>query len=169
MLIGGLAVIANGYARTTLDVDATLALGDKSLEDLLAPLAAHSIVPRESDAVAFARRHHVLKLRHLPSETPIDLSLAWLPFELEALHRATLVDFEGVSIPTVTAEDQVVYKAIAWRPRDQDDLYQLLVMHGGRMNLQRVRDWIREFSEVLDVPERPAEFEAVVKRARGQA
>ncbi len=167
MLIGGLAIISHGYSRTTLDVDATLSLGEASLEELLKTLQAHEIGPRQADSLDFARRHQVLKLRHGPSGTPVNVSLAWLPFELEAIARAHPVDFDGVAIPTVTVEDQIVYKAIAWRPRDQDDLHQLLVLHGGRLNLPKVREWIRQFAEDLDTPERLAEFDALVLRARG--
>jgi hypothetical protein len=47
----------------------------------------------------FARENQILLLRHVPSGTDIDLSLAWLPFELEALGRAELLQLRGVEVP----------------------------------------------------------------------
>jgi hypothetical protein len=35
-------------------------------------------------------------------------------FELDALARASVVDFRGVPVRVATAEDLVVYKALAW-------------------------------------------------------
>jgi len=42
----------------------------------------------------------------------VDLSLAWLPFEHEALRRATSVDFGGVRLPVAAVDDLIVLKAV---------------------------------------------------------
>jgi hypothetical protein len=39
-------------------------------------LAAHSITARIDDALTFARAHQVLLLRHDPTGTPLEVSLA---------------------------------------------------------------------------------------------
>ena len=46
MIIGGIAVIARGVPRQTIDIDATVAAADLDLEQLLSTLAAHRITPR---------------------------------------------------------------------------------------------------------------------------
>ena len=99
--------------------------------------------------------------------TPLEISLAWLPFEYDALGRATVVDFAGVPIRVATAEDLVVFKTVAWRDRDRGDIERLLQLHGREMDLDRVRRLVREFSDALDEPERPRELEALVRRALG--
>jgi hypothetical protein len=78
MLIGGVAVIARGVRRLTDDVDATVWAEGLETRSLLGALAAHRIVPRIDDALAFARRSQVILLQHEPSGVDIDLSLAWL-------------------------------------------------------------------------------------------
>ncbi len=128
----------------------------------------HRIEPRISDAIAFARERQVLLLRHTPSGTPMEVSLAWLPFEIEALERATVVDFAGVSIRVATPEDLVIYKAVAWRDRDRSDIERLLVRHGSVINLGRVRVLVRQFAAALDEPERVDAFEALVERSLGR-
>ena len=56
-------------------------------------------------------------------------------------------------------------KAVAWRDRDRADIERLLVLHGPKIDLDRIRRLVREFSEMLESPERIAEFEAIIRRA----
>lgn len=98
MIIGGIAVIARGVPRQTVDIDMALWGEALDLQALLTSLAAHGLVARIRDAADFAREHQVLLLRHEPTGIPVDLSLAWLPFERVALERAQMVDFGGVAV-----------------------------------------------------------------------
>lgn len=165
MIIGGVAVIAHGVPRLTVDIDATVWSEDVELERLLAALARQRIEPRIRDALDFARQRQVLLLEHQPSGTPLEITLASLPFEREALARAASVRVADVEVPVVSPEDLVVYKAVAWRDRDRSDLEELLALHGSAMNLERVRRLVEEFAEVLEDPGRVAEFEELVGRA----
>jgi hypothetical protein len=164
MLIGGTAVILRGIARVTDDVDATVWGEHVDLEDLLAVLARHEIVGRIPDAATFARERQVLLLRHSPTSTPMELSLAWLPFEQEALRRADLLDVSGIEMPVAAAEDLVIYKTIAWRDRDRADVERLLHAHPDRIDLSRVRRVIAEFAAALDEPERVEDLERLLAR-----
>src|SRR5687768_7958967 len=119
MLIGGIAVIARGVPRTTRDVDATVSAPTGHLEDLLHIFEKHDLGQRIDDALAFAHANQVLLLRHAPSGVDVDVSLAWLPFELEAINAADKLTVGEVRVPVARPEDLVIYKAIAWRPQDQ--------------------------------------------------
>lgn len=169
MIIGGIAVIARGVPRQTVDIDMALWGEALDLQALLTSLAAHGLVARIRDAADFAREHQVLLLRHEPTGIPVDLSLAWLPFERVALERAQMVDFGGVAVRVATAEDLVIYKAVAWRERDRTDIERLLVLHGRAIDLDRVRRVVREFAEALEDPGRIDELEALIARARSEA
>lgn len=70
-------------------------------------------------------------------------------------------------MPAATAEDLIVYKAVAWRDRDRSDVERLLVLHGRSIDLERVRGLVREFAAALDEPERVEQFEALLTRALG--
>jgi len=98
MVIGGLAVIARGVPRLTADIDVTIAGEGLDLDAFLVTLARQELAPRIGDALEFARRNQVLLLCHGPTGVPVDVSLAWLPFEREALERAESVDFGGVRL-----------------------------------------------------------------------
>jgi hypothetical protein len=164
MLIGGVAVIARGVARVTTDVDATVRAEGLALDELSRILARHQIVGRIPDLLEFAHAHQVLLLRHEPTRTPIEVSLAWLPFEEEALARAEPLDLGAGPVPVAVAEDLIVYKAVAWR--DRTDVERLLVQHGDEIDLARVRRIVRDFADALGAPERVGELEAVIRRAR---
>jgi hypothetical protein len=166
MVIGGIAVIARGVPRTTLDIDATVWAEHLDLGRALNVFARHGLAPRVTEARQFAEIHQVILLRHDASGTPVDVSLARLPFEQEAFARATPVDFGGPRLLVASVEDLVVYKAVAWRERDRADVERLLAIHPGQVNLQRVRALVAEFAAALDAPERVVEFDTLLARVR---
>lgn len=168
MIIGGIAVIARGVPRQTIDIDAAVLGRAVSLEDLFAALGGHGIVPRIPDAEEFARRQQVLLLKHQPTATTLEVSLAWLPFEEEAIGRSSPVAFRGIEVPVVQAQDLIVYKAVAWRDRDKADIERLLLLHGDELDLAFIRDMVRQFAEALEEPARIAEFEELVSRSLGR-
>lgn len=164
MLIGGIAVIARGVPRLTRDVDATIAGGTVGLVDLIERLREHQIVPRIDDAAEFAEAHQVLLLRHGPSGVDVDLSIGWLPFELDAMAAAQPLDVAGVRVAVARAEDLIVYKAVAFRPQDQQDIERLLVLYGHTIDLARIRHLVAEFASALDEPERMDALEQIIQR-----
>jgi Nucleotidyltransferase of unknown function (DUF6036) len=164
MVIGGIAVIARGVPRTTLDIDATVWAVHLDLGRAVEVFGRHGFAPRVADAQQFAEDHQVILLRHEASGTPLDVSLARLPFERDALARAEPVNFGGPTLLVTTVEDLVVYKAVAWRERDRSDIERLLVTHPGEVNVGRVRALVAEFAVALDAPERVAEFDALLAR-----
>jgi predicted nucleotidyltransferase len=109
----------------------------------------------------------VLLLQHGGTSTPIEVSLAWLPFEHEALARAERLDLAGGSVPIATAEDLVVYKAVAARAEDWSDVERLLELHGAHFDLGRIRGLVAEFAAALEEPERAAKLEELLRRTTG--
>ncbi|HKR63359.1 MAG TPA: nucleotidyl transferase AbiEii/AbiGii toxin family protein [Thermoanaerobaculia bacterium] len=166
MIIGGIAVIAAGVPRETVDIDAAILGRDVTAERVIAILGRHDITPRIDDALSFVRDRQVLLLRHEPTGVTIEISFAWLPFEEEALARAIETDVEGMKVRLATPEDLIVYKTTAWRDRDRSDIERLFVLHFDEIDLDRVRALVREISAVLDDPERIVEFDRIVERAR---
>lgn len=165
MIIGGLAVIAAGVPRQTIDIDATILGRESDPEAVVETLARHGITPRIDDALQFAQERQVLLMQHASSGLTMEISFAWLPFEEEALARAVEVDLEGVRARIAIPEDLVVYKAAAWRDRDRSDIERLLVLHLDTIDLERVRALVAAIAAALDDPQRVAAFDAIVARA----
>ena len=164
MIIGGVAVIAHGVPRYTADVDATVATPAESLERALEVFADRSILPRIEGALAFARERQVLLLRHDPSGVNLDISLAWLPFEIEAIRRSETRDYAGVTIRIPRPDDLVIYKLVAARPRDLEDAERLLLLHGASVDLPHITATVREFADALDDTGRLDTLNRLLKR-----
>jgi predicted nucleotidyltransferase len=163
-VIGGVAASLLGRARVTKDVDLVVALAEEGeLPQFLALAKQHGITPRTVDAVDFAKVSRVLLLRHEPSGIEIDISMASLPFERELIERAVERTIRGIVFRVATAEDLIVMKAIALRPRDVADIEALLDMHP-QLDLERIRSFLRAFTEALETDDFAAEFERLLAR-----
>ncbi len=166
MIIGGIAVIAHGVARTPRGVDATIATV-RDVAQLFTEVERFGLYPRIDDALGFARAHQVLRLRHRPTDVDVDLSLAWRPFELDALAAAEDVMLGSVEATVARAEDLVIYKGISWRLGDEEDVRRLVALHGRAMDLDRVRRVVAESVGTLEDAGRVRDFERVLERAVG--
>lgn len=149
----------------TRDIDA-LVLGDEmGWEAVLESASRFGIAPRIDDPLDFARRTRILLLRHLPSSVDIDVSLGALPFEREVVERSSIVIAGDIHVRVPTVEDLVIMKALARRPRDLGDIEGLLDVWPD-IDLDRIRQWLREFGSILEMPEIQEDFERLLRQRR---
>jgi hypothetical protein len=148
--IGGLALQRWGEPRVTKDIDLTLLTGFGNERPYLDGLLRH-YAARIDDAVRFALNNRVLLLKS-PSGIGIDVALGGLPFEELVVSRATQFEFlPEISLLTCSAEDLVVLKAFADRPRDWEDI-------AGIVARQQTLDWdyllaqLRPLAEIKESP-----------------
>jgi predicted nucleotidyltransferase len=157
-LIGGLVVQRWGEPRLTRDVDATV-LADYGTEARVIDAVLGHFAARRPDALEFALANRILLVR-ASNGVDLDLSLAAFDFEREALDRATPYEFEpGVGLLTCSAEDLIVYKAVAARPRDVEDIRTVVIRQGRRLDVDRVRRWLQVFAELKEDPDLARPFE----------
>lgn len=166
MIIGGMAVIALGYPRVTTDIDATVLVNLDDLPLFFERLKSHGIVHRIEDPISFAKTNHVLLMRHQGSGIDIDISIAMLPFEEDAISNSQAVDFAGVKIAIPRAEDMIIYKMVACRPEDLRDVEELLLRYRDRMNLGRIREIVAQFAEVLDRSDMLPKLDSLISRSK---
>lgn len=81
--------------------------GKLELPELVAQLEMVGFEPCIDNAIAFAAANQVLLLRHTSSGVDIDLSIAWLPFETEAIAAAESLNLAGAQVRVARAEDLV--------------------------------------------------------------
>ncbi len=163
IFIGGVAASILGTPRVTQDVDSLILLDDDSWEKLYNSASHFSFQPRISDALDFARRSRVLLMRHEPSGIDVDISFAALPFEEEALKKAISVKIEDVKICLPLPEDLIIMKAVAHRPKDLADIGSILEVNP-HVNVKRIKKTIKEFSELLELPDIYTDLESLLKR-----
>lgn len=165
MIIGGIAVIARGVRRMTTDIDAVVLGAAVDAGELLRVLARHGVKPRIEEAEAFAEKNLVLLLRHVPTGVDLDVSLGWTDFEREAIESSTPASYGHASYPMARAEDLVVFKALAARPKDIEDAAALILMHP-KIDLARVRRRLADLAALAEEPALAEGLETVIARAR---
>ena len=165
MIIGGIAVIARGVRRFTADIDAAIRGDEIQIRSLTTALAKQRIVPRIAGAEAFARESLVLLLRHEPSGVDFDVSLAWTDFEREAIAAATVESFGTVKAPMAQPADLIVFKSIAGRGKDLEDVTALLALYPD-LDLARIRRRVHELATMADAPELGVGLETAIAAAR---
>lgn len=150
--IGGLAVLRWGEPRETVDVDLTLLTGFGGEEPFVATLLAR-FEPRIEEAAAFARANRVLLLR-THSGVGLDIALGGLPFEETAVGRSSVFTFPpDVPLRTCSAEDLIVLKAFADRPKDWVDVDGIIVRQSRRIDWMYVRSQLAPLAELKEAPE----------------
>jgi len=152
IVIGGVAASLLGKPRLTADVDALMLVSTEDLPRLMEAAKQVGLIPRIADAEDFARRHRVLLLRHEDSQINADIALGLLPFEAEAVERSGVHQAGNVTIRLPTPEDLIIFKAVAHRPQDLLDIQAIIANHP-KLDRERIRHWIQEFAQTLEMPE----------------
>lgn len=165
MIIGGVAASLLGRPRLTRDIDVLVLLDQSRWQEFLNRAGNFGLVSRLSDALDFARKSNVLLLRHESSAIDVDVVFGSLPFEEEAVGRAIMLKVGGLDLPLPSAEDLLIMKAVAHRTRDLADIEGLLDAHP-RLDLERVREWVRQFSSALEAPEILKDLERIISHRK---
>ncbi len=167
-LFGAQAAILHGAARLTADVDATVDAGDTETSVLLEALERAGFGPRSDDPLGFAVATRVLPLVHRSTGFPCDLVLAGPGLEPIFLDRAVSFRVDDVDIPVAAAEDIVVMKVLAGRPKDIEDATAVVAAAGEQLALDQVRETLKEIETALDRADLVEALEAIVERVTGR-
>jgi len=152
-LIGGIALLRWGEPRFTRDVDVTLLTGFGREDEFITPVLSAGYRGRIAEAAEFARRNRVL-LVESPQGVPIDIALAGLPFEALMVERASLYEFEtGCLLRTCSAEDLIVLKLFAFRPRDVLDVETIVARQHGRLEWAYIERQLSPLAQLKEQPE----------------
>jgi hypothetical protein len=147
-IIGGPALLRWGEPRFTRDVDVSLLCRFGREDEFIEPFFASGYRGRISDAAAFARRNRVLLLE-APNGVPIDIALAGLPFEEEVIERSSMFEFAAeCSLRTCSAEDLIVFKLFAFRPRDLADVESVVTRRGSELDWDYIERQLAPLAEV---------------------
>ncbi len=149
--IGGIALQRWGEPRLTVDVDLSLFTGYGKEEQFIDAFLK-KYEPRIEDAREFAIQNRVILIKS-ERDIPVDIVLAGLPFEEQAVSRATDFSFlRSVTLRTCSAEDLIIYKAFADRNRDWADIEGILVRQKGKLEWSHIEKYLLPLSELKEIP-----------------
>ena len=146
-VIGGIAVQYWGEPRFTQDIDLTISAPLDDLTSFIG-LILDNFSPRIEDAFEFARLNRVILVK-ASNGYPLDITLGLPGYEHEVMARS--VDREvapGKAIRICSAEDLIIYKAIAGRAQDIRDIEGIVYRQGKTLNDATIRQWLLEFVEL---------------------
>ncbi len=163
VIIGGVAVGFLGKPRFTADVDAVFLLSIREVSKFLELAQAENIEPRVQNIQEFAKKNRVLLLEHSPTKVEIDISLGIMPFEEELVERGSKKSFSDLSVHLPTPEDLIIMKAVAHRPKDLEDI-RTIVDNNPNLDHARIEKWVKEFAEILEMPDLWGQIEEILKK-----
>ena len=150
--IGGIALQRWGEPRLTLDVDISLLTGFGN-EDYFVDKLCSRFSSRIENAEEFAFQNRVLLLKS-DRNIPIDIALAGLPFEEDAIERATdFLFLKSLSLKTCSAEDLIIYKAFADRRKDWADVESILMRQNNKIDIEYINKHLIPLVELKENPQ----------------
>lgn len=163
MAIGGIANLRWGRPRLTQDIDVTVLVPEVGLPAFLADVArAYTVLP--SDPLGFARRTRVVPIRD-PGGVRVDLILATLPYEEEAIRRAVPFPVAGRPVRLCTAEDLILHKIVSSRARDREDVAGIVARQGERLDRGYLDPRVEALAAGLEQPEILEFYRGACRRA----
>lgn len=144
MVIGGQAVLLYGEPRLTRDIDITVGIGIDEFGRLAEAAASAGLVPIPPDPSAFARETMVFPCSDDASGIRVDFIMSFLEYERGAISRAKKVRIGRTGVNFASAEDLVVHKMVAGRPRDLEDVRSILLKNPG-LDMPYISRWLSRF------------------------
>lgn len=163
IVIGGAAICLLGQPRMTADVDAMLLVTNDDLAKVFDVARQVGFVPRRKDAETFARRNRILLLHHPETGSDVDISMGAMPLEQEMVERSRLMRFGSLRVRLPSIEDLIILKAIAHRPKDLIDVRNLIELYP-KLDKARIENWVREYSDLMEMPELWQDIAPLFKR-----
>jgi len=168
-VFGAQAVLLWGRPRFTADVDVTVRLDPERSRQFVAAMEEAGFALRVSATDDFAATTRVLPFVHAATGLPLDIVLAGPGLEERFISRAVPVDLgAGVPVPVICAEDLVVTKILAGRPKDIEDVRSVLLERLDRLDVASIRETLGLLEEALSVGDLVPAFEGELARARSR-
>lgn len=157
VLIGGIALQWWGEPRFTRDVDVTVLVNLGEEEKVIRKILS-AFSPRISNALEFALKNRVCLVQNRDGYE-IDISFGIPGYEEEVMRRAVGCKLGEGTVMICSAEDLIVHKAVAGRPQDLTDIEGIIMRQGNKLDVNYIRKWLKDFSDLLEMPELFERFE----------
>lgn len=145
-MFGAQAVNLHGYPRTTADLDLTIELGTRDPGELVERLVKAGFSSRFVDP-AFIASTRVIPVVHGATAFPVDLVLAGPGLEEQFLEEVIFHTVGRAKIPVLSVENLIVTKLLAARPKDLEDVRELIAIR--EVEHARVEALLKVLEEAL--------------------
>ena len=165
MIIGGQAVLLHGLPRMTKDIDITLGVDTQDLVRVVKAVASIGLDIIPDPFEEFVEKTFVLPVRDKESSIRVDFIFSFIPYERQAIERATPVRLKGEPVMFATAEDVIIHKCFAGRPRDLEDARSIVIKNPA-LDRAYVRHWLKELETLPERSGLRSAFEDLLASSR---
>lgn len=163
-VFGAQAVLQWGRPRFTEDIDVTVLPGSVTTDQLVVHLQTHGFELRAEGTPVFIEQSRVLPLVFSSSGWALDLVLGGAGLEEVFLQRAVLIEVaSGLQVRVICAEDLVVTKVLAGRPKDLEDARGVVQAQGDALDRDAVRRTLRMLEGALGMSDLVPAFERLAQ------
>jgi hypothetical protein len=148
-LFGAQAAIVHGAARLTADVDVTVLLPAALSPGMLVDALRQCHFEPRFGAPQFLAQTRVIPLEHSSTRMPLDIVLGGPGLEEAFVARARRQHVESAEVPVASAEDLVVMKILAGRPKDIEDVAAVLAAQHHSFDITYARQTLATLEEAL--------------------
>ncbi len=146
---GALALAYYAEPRSTIDVDVNVFAAPDLAESTFAVLEALGADVDPDVHLPAVTRHGQVRVGW--GRTPIDLFFAYDPFHEACRDAVRRVPFGDTTIPILSPEHLIVFKAVFDRRKDWLDIEQILFLNAGEIDRDEVTAWLDRLVSADDV------------------
>ncbi len=150
-LIGGMAVGVWGNPRLTTDVDFIVALAPNAVGPFLVKARESGFEVDEQVVLMNLQISGVARFTY--RGTFLDLIVGESDFDRSAMGRRRRLQLLSREAWVVSPEDLVLYKLVAMRDRDIDDVRRVLIRQGSSLDVAYLRNWAAILADKIGKPE----------------
>lgn len=148
MVFGGIANSIYGNPRQTFDVDIKFSLEPKyEMEQFIEELKSVAILLPDKP-IQFIKETNVIPIEI--DDVRVDLVVADLPFEIEAIQRSMHVEFSNIKIKVCLPEDLIIQKAVSTREKDWLDIRNVIENQHDKMDWNYLLKHCKDLSDFLN-------------------
>jgi len=136
-----------GSPRQTFDVDIKFSLASKyKMEQFIEELKSIAILLPD-EPIQFIKETNVIQIEI--DDVRVNLVVADLPFEIEAIQRSRYVDFSNTKIKVCLPEDLIIQKAVSTREKDWLDIRNVIENQRDKMDWNYLLKHRKDLSNFL--------------------
>ena len=124
ILVGGYALAAHGYPRSTLDIDFWVMASPKNARAVIRALKRFGAPLSGISEEDFVKEGTIFQIGVTPRRIDLITKIAGVTF-INAYERAPMVEWEGIPVHVLSLEDLITNKRIVGRPKDMTDVQML--------------------------------------------
>ena len=163
MVIDGQAVLVYGRPRLTRDIDITLGIDidDFALVEKACKKLKLKMLPTRPED--FAKETGVLPAEEQKSGIRVDFIFSFSEYERQSLKKAKRINVSNYPVKFASCEDVIIYKMVAGRAVDEEDVKSILVKNKSSIDHKYIRRWLSELNKSSEHKEVLESFNRLVK------